>query len=186
MQSQDDFPLLALSKKANPPIISLGSGSDIEVKVINMGLQPAYDIELVDRLRNGTEIRKTVDVLAGMESYSMIYTVVPEELGDYDTGTAIGEYNMEQGNDATRIIASSNWIREETSFYMGEGKDDTRFRGNLTVVSAREYRELHAGWLLNAICYAFMGVIPALFPYVFFRMKRTEEDVFLKRAKSTK
>lgn len=184
--STEDFPFLALSKKAIPPIIKLGSSATIELTLINLGNLPAYDIVLVDRLINGSEVRKSFETLSGHESISMTYTVVPEQLGDYSVSTAFGQYNMEEGNEATKMVVSSNVIREETSYYRGEGVDDTKHRGNITVLTATEYRNLHAGHLLNTVCYVFMGIIPALFPYVFFRVKRAEEDVLLKRAKYTK
>lgn len=184
--STEDYPFLALSKKAIPPIIKLGSSATIEVTLTNLGNLPAYDIVLIDHLINGSEVEKSFETLSGHESISMTYTVVPEQLGDYAVSIGFARYNMEEGNEATKMVVSSNLIREETSYYRGEGVDDSIHRGNITVLTAAEYRNLHAGHLLNTVCYVFMGIIPALFPYVFFRVKRAEEEVLLKRAKYAK
>lgn len=183
---EKDFPLLAVSKKSIPSIVSLGSSSTIEVTILNMGEQPAYDVELVDRLINGTEVREFVSVLSGKESYTTSYTVLPTMLGNYPVGRGFAVYNIEQGNPHTRVVSTSNWIGEGTDFYRGDGKPEDSNRGNITVLTTKQYNEYHSGWLLTILCYMLMGVIPAFFPYVFFRMKRAEEDVLLKRAKSMK
>lgn len=185
-QVADFFPLVSIAKKVMPPEVPLGASFDVEVTLANIGQGPAYDVVLRDLLVNGTTIEREVDVLAAGESVKVRYTVVPTALGMYQVGVTHATYNMEQGNADTQARAISNLIREETAYFAGEHVDDNSFRGAVTVLTPEQYARRHRGRVFEIVLYVFLGAIPALFPYIFYRVKRSEEDVLLRRAKYMK
>eukprot|EP00796_Vickermania_ingenoplastis_P006064 gene6064-4363_t len=172
----DPFPLISVVKKVSEPEIALGTSFDVEVTVTNMGQSPAFDIAIKDLLVNGTEKNKLLPSLGPKESTTLRYTVLPTALGEYDVGVTHVTYNLEMGNANTKATAISNLIREEEAYYFTDGPDDQRMRGKVDVLTPERYARLHRGRHLQIIVYLFLSLMPSLVPYIFFRMKRTEED----------
>lgn len=55
----------------------------------------------------------------------------------------------------------------------------------VSVLTRDRYDRLHARFIREFIAYTFLGVIPALFPYMLYRVKQTEVEALLRRAKKS-
>lgn len=181
----DPFPLISVSKKLSEIEVGLGSSVEVEVTVLNMGEGPAYDVEVQDLLANGTMQNRHIHVLGPKESSTLRYTVLPTALGRYEVGVAHVTYNLELGNANTQAKSLSNMVGEEQAYFNQE-TDDVNFRGGVAVLTPQQYARRHRSRYLEVASYIFLGAIPALFPYIFFRTKRAEEEVLLRRSKYIK
>ncbi|KAK7195356.1 Translocon-associated protein beta TRAPB/CARDB [Novymonas esmeraldas] len=179
-------PVLFVSKTTSSDDIVLGSSVEIVVTVTNYGQSPAFDVQVTDLLEDGSQQTKSVASIPYGASETLRYTVTPRSLGNYPVAVAEVTYNVEQGNAATSRKALSNLIREGEAYYRGEGVDDESFRGVLSVLTRDRYDRLHARYIKESTAYIFLGAIPALFPYVLYRVKQSEVDALLRRSKPTK
>ncbi|KPI87022.1 hypothetical protein ABL78_3887 [Leptomonas seymouri] len=178
-------PLLFVSKTTSSDDIILGSSVEVVVTVTNLGQSPAFDVEVMDQLEEGVKTLSIASLPYGA-SETLRYTVTPRALGNYPVAIAQVTYNVEQGNAATARTALSNFIREGEAYYYGDGVDDESFRGVISVLTRERYERLRARYVKESTAYIFLGVIPALFPYVLYRVKQSEVDALLRRSKASK
>lgn len=178
-------PVLFVSKTTSSDDIILGSSVEVVVTVTNLGQSPAFDVEVTDQLEEGTKTLSIASLPYGA-SETLRYTVTPRTLGNYPVAVARATYNVEQGNAATSHTALSNFIREGEAYYYGEGVDDESFRGVISVLTRDRYERLHARYFKESTAYIFLCAIPALFPYVLYRVKQSEVDALLRRTKNAK
>lgn len=179
-------PLLFVSKTTSNDDIVLGSSVEVVVTVTNYGQSPAFDVQISDLLDDGSLQSKSIAYLPYSASETLRYTVTPTALGNYAVSVAEVTYNVEQGNPATSRKALSNLIREGEAYYYGEGVDDESFRGVISVLTRDRYDRLHARYIKESTAYIFLGAIPALFPYVLYRVKQSEVDALLRQRKASK
>lgn len=178
-------PMLFVSKTTSSDDIILGSSVEVVVTVTNRGQSPAFDVVVTDQLEEGAKTLSIASLPFGA-SETLRYTVTPRALGNYPISVSRVTYNTEQGNAATTHTALSNFIREGEAYYYGEGVDDESFRGVLSVLTRDRYERLHARYIKESTAYIFLGAIPALFPYVLYRVKQSEVDALLRRTKASK
>lgn len=179
-------PLLFVSKTTSSDDIVLGSSVEIVVSVTNYGQSPAFEVQVSDLLGDGTLKSLSIASLPYGASETLRYTVTPRALGNYPVSVAEVTYNLEQGNPATSRKALSNLIREGEAYYFGDSVDDESFRGVISVLTRDRYDRLHARYIKESTAYIFLGAIPALFPYVLYRVKQSEVDALLRRGKVSK
>lgn len=186
MPPESTTPLVFVSKTTSSGDIVLGGSVDIIVTVHNYGQGPAFDVVVTDELEDGTKQERRFDSIPYAGSETMRYTVTPKALGPYPVGAATVTYNLEQGNPETEQTAHSSVIREDTAYYRGENHDDISFRGTVSVLTRERYDRLHARFIKETVAYLFLGVLPAVFPYVFYRGKQSQVELLLHRAKRAK
>lgn len=179
-------PLLFVSKTISSDDIVLGSSVTVTVTVTNYGQSPAFDVEVLDLLEDGKEEKQSIASLAYGASMVLRYRVTPRVLGNYPVSVAQVTYHEEKGKSSTQRLAFSNMVREGDAFYGGDGVDDESFRGVISVLTRDRYDRLHARYIKETTAYLFLGAIPALFPYVLYRVKRSEVDAVLRRGKGSK
>ncbi|KAG5472917.1 hypothetical protein LSCM4_02242 [Leishmania orientalis] len=179
-------PLLFVSKTTSSDDIVLGTSVEVVVTVTNYGQSPAFDVQVSDLLEDGSLQSKSIASIPYGVSETLRYTVTPGALGNYAVSVAEVTYNVEQGNAETSRKAFSNMIREGEAYYYGEGVDDESFRGVVSVLTRDRYDRLHARYIKESIAYIFLGAIPALFPYVLYRVKQSEVDTLLRHRKANK
>ncbi|CAM40463.1 conserved hypothetical protein [Leishmania braziliensis MHOM/BR/75/M2904] len=179
-------PLVFVSKTTSSDDIVLGTSLEVSVTVTNYGQSPAFDVQISDHLEDGSLQSKFIASLPYGASETLRYTVTPSALGNYAVSVAEVTYNVEQGNAATSRKALSNMIRESEAYYYGDGVDDESFRGFISVFTRDRYERLHARYIKESTAYLFLGAIPALFPYVLYRVKQSEVDSLLRQRKANK
>ncbi|AAZ12008.1 conserved repeat domain containing protein, putative [Trypanosoma equiperdum] len=181
----DPQPLLFVSKMISDDHVVVGNNVEFTVTVYNYGQSPAFDITITDLLPDGTTRTKQVDSLAFGESAELKYTIVTKALGGYHVGVTEVLYSLERGGKKTEK-AYSNIIREGTAYFYGEDYDDTNFRGIVSVVTREFYDRLYKSYVREAAVYAFLCLVPALFPLVVYRMEQSQVDLLIRRSKAVK
>ncbi|KEG14431.1 translocon-associated protein subunit beta [Trypanosoma grayi] len=186
LQAQSDtLPFLFVSKSVSDDYVVVGNTVEFTVTVYNYGQSPAADVTITDVLVDGTTRTKRVDMLSFGESAVLKYTVTPKDLGNYAATVAEVTYALEKGKPATEK-AYSNVIREGDAYFLGESYDDESFRGVVSVVTRERYDRLHKRYLREVVAYAFLCIIPALFPLVVYRAEQNQVDLLIRRSKLTK
>ncbi|CAD2217943.1 translocon-associated protein subunit beta [Angomonas deanei] len=180
-------PFLIVSKHTSSDDIVLGTSFDVVVEVTNQGQSPAYEVEVVDVLEDGTKKTIRAEVLPFGKPVVLRYTVTPKVLGNYLVGVTRVTYNTVQGDSSSQRVAMSNFIREGEAHFLSEGVDDESFRGVVSVLTRERYDRLHAKYVKEIISYIFLGLVPAFFPYALYSMNvRAEADVLVRKTKKTK
>ncbi|ORC90743.1 translocon-associated protein subunit beta [Trypanosoma theileri] len=181
----DSHPLLFVSKSVSDDYVVVGNNVEFTVTVYNYGQSPAADVTITDVLVDGSVRTKHIDMLSFGESAVLKYTVTPKELGSYATDVAQVTYALQKGKPATEK-AYSNMIREGNAYFLGEGYDDESFRGVVSVVTRDRYDRLHKRYIREFVAYAFLCVVPAVFPLVMYRTVQNQVDLLIRRSKMSK
>lgn len=163
----------------------MGSEFEITIQITNFGNAPAYSVMLTDFMGELSQVYRGFPIIEPGETVVTSIPLTGKEEMRIEVPAAHVTYFVEDGNNETQVVATSNFINEGSAYYY-EGTDDLSARGVVMVLPPGEYARLHRGKSLEIVCYAVLGAIPALFPYIFFRIKRSEEEVLLKRTKFMK
>ncbi|KAG8343731.1 putative Translocon associated protein beta (TRAPB) CARDB Domain of unknown function DUF11 [Trypanosoma vivax] len=181
----DSQPLLIVSKTISNDFVVVGDTVEFTVTVYNYGQSPAHDVTVTDLLADGTVRTKEVGMLSYGESAELKYTLTLKDLGNYPVGVSEVTYALEKGGEKVGR-AYSNVVREGTAYYYGEHYDDESFRGVVSVLTRERYDRLYKRYVRESIAYAFLCVIPALFPFVVYRMEQNQMDLLIRRSKASK
>lgn len=176
-------PLLFVSKRTSSDSIVLGASVEIIVEVSNYGQNPAFDVKIIDTLDDGTTKTATFDVLPYGAMETLRYHVTPTALGSYPVGIARVTYTTEKGDESTMVTATSNVIREGSAYFHSEEVDDETFRGAVSVLTKDRYNRLHASHVKEAVAYFFLGLVPAMVPFAFYRVSQSKVDELLRQAR---
>lgn len=182
----NNLPFLFVSKTASAINVPLGSGFEVSVTITNFGDSDAYDVQVIDLLKNGTELTRNVHALETKGTLSYNYTVVPTELGHYEVGITHVNYNLESGNAGTQATALSNMVHDGSDYYIEGGAADIVNRGRVTVLSSNEYKSATRSEYFSVACFVGGVLLYILVPYLCFRSMCASEEVLLKRTKYMK
>ena len=177
-------PFLVVTKSVSEYFVVAGDKVDVTVTVTNFGDAPAFDVVITDAQTGGEASKeKKLEKLEVGESESLNYTTTTKTLGDFEVKRAEVTYALAVG-DQNVLKATSNTIREEEAYYLGENKGDAILnRGTITVVTREQYDRLHTKYIKETIGYLFVGAISVLFPFFMYRTKQNQVDQLIRQAK---
>ncbi len=176
-------PFLVVTKAVSEYYVVVGNTFDVKVTVTNHGDAPAFDVSIVDSQGSEPAKKHSVEKLETGESAFLNYTTVAKALGDLDISRAEVTYTLSVG-DSNVLKATSNTIREEEAYFLGETKGDAiTNRGTITIVTSEQYDRLHTKYIKETIGYLFVGAISVLFPFFMYRTKQNQVDQLIRQAK---
>lgn len=178
-------PLLFVSKTLSSVDVKVGERVEATVTVSNYGQSPAFDVIVKDISGNNTMHTLTEETLPYGASITLRYEFTATTLGKYPINVAHVTYNLVKGDASSSQNSYSNMIREKDAYYRGSEVDDESLRGMISVLTRDQYARLHAHFYKEYVALIFLGCVPILFPYILLRVKQSQVDALLRRAKQT-
>lgn len=177
-------PFIVVTKTVSEYYVVVGESVEVSIQVTNYGEGPAFDLVVSDPQGGQTPAKENkVEKLEAGSSFYMNYTTVAGVLGDMAVQKAEVTYTLQSG-DLTQLKATSNTIREEEAYFLGENRGDAILnRGTISVVTREAYDRLHTKYIKETIGYLFVGAISVLFPFFMYRTKQNQVDQLIRQAK---